>query len=64
MDKGFFGRLFDLDGDGKLDFFERSLDYFAFETLVLNEEKEENEDNAESDSNDWIWINIQKKAKW
>lgn len=45
-DKGFFGSLFDLNGDGKLDFFERCLDFKAFEELVLKDE-EENKDNDE-----------------
>ena len=44
MDKGFFGSLFDLNKDGKLDLFERSLDYLAFEELVLNDENDESED--------------------
>lgn len=46
MDKGFFGSLFDLNRDGKLDLFERSLDYKTFEELVLNDnENNESEDN-------------------
>ena len=47
MDKGFFGSLFDLNKDGKLDLFERSLDYMAFEELVLNDN--ENDDSEDED---------------
>ena len=47
MDKGFFGSLFDLNGEGKLDLFERALDYKAFEELVLND----NENNESEDEN-------------
>ena len=47
MDKGFFGSLSDLNGDGKLDLFERALDYKAFEELVLNDE--ENNDSEDED---------------
>ena len=45
MDKGFFGSLFDLNGDGKLDFFERALDYKAFEELVLKDEENSSEED-------------------
>lgn len=42
FDKGFFGGLFDLDGDGKLDGMERALDFAAFVQLM---EKTKNEDD-------------------
>ena len=34
MDKGFFGGLFDLNHDGELDAFERTMDFLAFEDLT------------------------------
>ena len=45
MDKGFFGSLFDLNGDGKLDMFERFLDFKAFEDLVLKDDDTEDDDD-------------------
>ena len=41
MDKGFFGGLFDLNGDGKLDDFERAVDFAAFMDTIEDEETEE-----------------------
>ena len=42
MDKGFFGGMFDFNGDGKLDSFERAADFAAFVNLTSeNEEQEE-----------------------
>lgn len=38
---GFFGNLFDLNGDGKLDSFEEAMDFAAFMELM----EEENEDD-------------------
>ena len=37
-DKGFFNGLFDLNNDGKLDAFERSADFAAFQELTRDEE--------------------------
>ena len=34
MDKGFFGGLFDMNHDGKLDSFERTMDFMAFNELM------------------------------
>ena len=39
-DKGFFKELFDLDGDGELDSFERAVDAAMYLDLVEEEEKE------------------------
>ncbi len=39
LDKGFFGDLFDFDGDGKLDTFEQAADFGAFMSLVENEDE-------------------------
>lgn len=34
FDKGFFGGLFDLNGDGKLDSFEQAADFAFFASLM------------------------------
>lgn len=34
FDDGFFGSLFDLDGDGKLDLFEQGLEFMAISELM------------------------------
>jgi hypothetical protein len=44
MDKGFFGSLFDFDGDGELDAIERTHDFMAFNELMIGAEKAEKED--------------------
>ena len=44
FDNGFFGGLFDFDGDGKLNAFEKAADLGAFVQMV-EEEKEEDEDD-------------------
>jgi len=49
MNKGFFGSLFDLNRDGKLDFFERTMDIMAFNDLL---EGEENNDEWDEDEDD------------
>ena len=41
FDKGFFGGLFDFNGDGKLDGFERAADFAAFHQMMSESEKEE-----------------------
>lgn len=38
---GFFGNLFDLNGDGELDSLERTADFMAFEDLIPEEEMDE-----------------------
>ena len=45
FDKGFFGGLFDFDGDGKLDTFERAADMGLFAQIM--EEEEDNEEDEE-----------------
>ncbi len=47
FDKGFFGDLFDFDGDGKLDTFEQAADFTAFMSLVENEDEESDDENLE-----------------
>lgn len=41
---GIFGDLFDFDGNGKLDDFEKSVEFAMFMTAVENQEKESDED--------------------
>ena len=47
FDSGFFGNLFDFDGDGKLNSFEKAADLGAFLNMV--EELEKDEDDEEND---------------
>lgn len=47
MEKGFFGDLFDLDHNGKLDIFEQSLDIMLFQELVSESEDDENVEDKE-----------------
>ena len=46
FDNGYFGDLFDFDGDGKLDTFEQAADLCAFMDL-MDEDKELNDENLE-----------------
>ena len=48
FDKGFFGGLFDFNGDGKLDGFERAADHMAFMNMVSESEKEESKSSGTS----------------
>ena len=43
FDKGFFGSLFDFDGDGKLDTFEKAADFGMFVKMMEDSEDEEGE---------------------
>ena len=45
FDTGFFGNMFDFDGDGKLSAFEKAADLGAFLTMVEEIEKESEEDD-------------------
>lgn len=49
FDKGFFGNLFDFNGDGKLDSFEKAMDFGAFMSMRENLEKEEEEEETEDE---------------
>lgn len=49
FDKGFFGDLFDLDGDGKLDTFEQALELATFMELM---------DEGEQDSDELVDFNL------
>ena len=44
FDGGFFGGMFDLNGDGKLDFSEQALE-FAFISEMMKEEKDDDDDD-------------------
>ena len=48
FDKGFFGGLFDFNGDGKLDGFERAADHLAFMNMVSESEKTESKGSGTS----------------
>ena len=48
MDKGFFGSMFDFNGDGKLDSFERAADFAAFVNLTSENEAQEEESSTGS----------------
>ena len=39
FDKGIFGGMFDFNGDGKLDGFERAADHMAFMNMVSESKK-------------------------
>ena len=45
FDKGFFGNIFDFDGDGKLDSFEKAADLGAFLNMVEEAANEEDDDD-------------------
>ena len=51
-DKGFFGDLFDLNGDGELDTFERAADFAAFAELMSEDESSEALEDTELDPDD------------
>ncbi|MBR5514908.1 MAG: hypothetical protein IKU52_01745 [Clostridia bacterium] len=53
MDKGFFGMLFDLDGNGELDSFERACDLGTFVSMLEEEEKKEFFDDTGLDTDDF-----------
>lgn len=42
MDKGIFGGMFDINGDGKLDVFEQALEFQAF-SMIMDYEKKKKE---------------------
>lgn len=49
MDKGFFGGLFDFNHDGKLDSFERAVDFMAFDEMM-----KESEDVCDGENEDLV----------
>ena len=48
FERGFFGNLFDLDGDGKLNAFEMATDYALFNE-VMKEDKSSDSDEFDDD---------------
>lgn len=46
FDKGLFGDLFDFNGDGKLDSFERAADFAAFVNLMSGNDEQEKEQST------------------
>lgn len=49
MARGFFGNLFDMNRDGKLDAWERAMDMMAFEEMLAEEEQENDDLDDEDD---------------
>ena len=49
FDKGFFGGLFDFDGNGKLDTFERAADFGMFVKMMEDIEGEEDGDEEDDE---------------
>ena len=47
FDKGFFGGLFDFNGDGKLDTIEKAADFAAFMGAVENESYDDSDDEED-----------------
>lgn len=43
MSRGFFGKMFDLNHDGKLSSFERAMDFMAFEETLREDNDSEDE---------------------
>lgn len=48
MTGGIFGKLFDLDGDEKLNAMDRAIDFMLFNEMIKEDESEE-----ELEDNDW-----------
>lgn len=53
MFKGFFGSMFDLNRDGKLDAFERALEYQFIEEELMKDEEDEDEIEDEIEEENW-----------
>lgn len=45
MTGGIFGKLFDIDGDGKLNAMEQALDFMLFDKVTKEEESEDDCDS-------------------
>lgn len=50
FDDGIFGGMFDLDSDGKLDMFERGLEFMAISELMEEEETDLDSYDFDSDN--------------
>ena len=53
MTGGIFGKLFDLDGDGKLNAMERAMDFMLFDEMTREDEREEELEDDGLDSEDY-----------
>ena len=53
MKSGFFGDLFDLNGDGELDMGEQFMDYMAFEEVMKSDEDPMEDTDIDSDDSDF-----------
>lgn len=51
FERGFFGKLFDFDGDGKMNAFEMAADFALFNEL-MNEDKDSDSDDFDDDFDD------------
>ena len=52
FDEGLFGGLFDLNGDGHMDFFEQALEFGAIMSLLRDEEEQDSLDDDFDDFDD------------
>lgn len=48
FERGFFGKLFDLDGDGKMNAFEMAADFVLFNE-IMKEDKSSDSDDFDDD---------------
>lgn len=60
MSKGFFGKLFDLNGDGNLDFFESAVDSMILNELIKEEEHSSNPSHTDLDESELSMTNKDK----
>lgn len=49
MEKGIFGRLFDFDGNGRIDAFEHAAELQFLDIMMTEEESNVKHDNSDSD---------------
>lgn len=52
FDGGLFGGLFDLNGDGQMDFFEQAMEFGAIMRLLRDEEEQDSLDDDFDDFDD------------
>ena len=52
MSGGIFGKLFDLDRDGKLNAMEQEMDFMLFDEMTREDESEEELEDEDWDSDD------------
>ena len=49
FDNGLFGGMFDFNGDGKMDSFEKAAEFSFFMNMMSETEKSSSDDSVESD---------------